>query len=68
MSIKREQLSLDRGEERAADGTNFDVTAWRSNVDATLGRLVTSDNYLRDILKELKKMNEQLSFITGEEL
>ncbi len=32
MSIKREQLSLKRGEERKSDGTNFDVVSWRERV------------------------------------
>ena len=32
MSINREQLSLKRGEERKADGSNYDVVAWRERV------------------------------------
>lgn len=37
MSIRRDQLSLERGQERAADGTDFDVTAWREDVLAKAG-------------------------------
>ena len=70
------------GLEVEQDGTVLDVPKWRREVASriesleqvrsgqTYQRVYTpeSDQLLRDLLTEVKKMNTQLAIITGEEL